>query len=236
MILNTLVKTVKRKSHRGNQAVTTDLITQDIIACVNEAARELARLIPKRYWWAQSSFDTIIGTTGVPAVYSLDPAVQEPIAFYYVANGSVLYTMAKIDSDHEWLRGIWNPIMPPNFPRLFRQIGPDADNNKQIEIFPVANAIYTVKYEYYKIRHADLTVDDLASEVPNFPDWVQDAIEKGALYLFLKGFDDAGLLGAKTDYEEAKMALEISDEQNKDSDIRIRLFTPNYNMPGFTLD
>ena len=236
MLLSTLVKTVKRKSHRGNQLVTTDAITTDIIACVNECTRELARLLPKRYWHKASSFLTSVGTTGVPAVYSLDADVQEPIVFYYVANGSILYTMTKIDSDREWIRGIWNPVMPPNFSRLYRQIGPDANGYKQIELFPVPAGIYTMQYEYYKTRHADLTISDINSEVPDFPDWVQDAIEKGALYIFLKGFDDAGLPAAEKDYFMAREALEESDEQNKDSDLRFRLFTPNYNMPGFTLD
>lgn len=236
MLLSTLVQTVKRKSHRGNQAITTDQITLDIIACVNETARELATLLPKRYWHAASTIAVTQGTTGVPSVYSLDPTVQEPIVFYYVANGSVLYTMTKIDSDREWIRGIWNPIMSPNWPRLYRQIGPDASGNKQIEIFPVPQENITVQYEFYRTRSPDVSITNINAQLPDFPDWVQDAIEKGALYYFLKQFDDAGAEASMGDYHAAIKRLEYSDEQNKDSDLRFRLFTPNYNMPGFTLD
>lgn len=236
MLLNSVVKTIKRDSHRGNQAITTDQITIDIVACVNRAIRDLVKLVPKRYWWDKKTFATAAGTAGTPDIYSLDSTVQELIALYYVANGTVLYTLTKIDSDREWVRGIWNPIMSTNFPRLYREIGYTTGKLKQVELFPVSNAVYTVNYEFYKTQGADLTTADLNTEIPNFPDWVQDAIEKGGLYYFLKGFDDAGLPAAKLDYEQAKMALEISGEQNKDSDLRMRLYTPNYNMPGFTLD
>ncbi len=235
MLLSTCVKTVKRKSHRGNQSVTTDQVTLDIIACINETCRELARLLPKRYWWTSSTLTTAIGTAGTHAVLSLASDCQEPIVFSYTFN-NVFYTLTKIDSDREFMRSVWNPVTTPNFPRLYRQIGPDASGNKQIEIFPMANQVYTIDYEYYKTRSIDRVIEDLDSEIPDFPDWVQDAIEKGATYLFLKGFDDSKTAEAFADYRLAKEALEESDEQNKDSDIRMRLFTPNYNMPGFTLD
>lgn len=236
MLLNTVVKTVKRKSHRGDQAITTDLITTDIIACINESIRDLVKLIPKRYWRKTgSSISLTLGVAGTPAVYSLASDVQEPINFFYVDN-NVLYVMEKIASDREWIRGIWNPANSVNFPRFYREIGADSSGYKQIELFPIPHKSLTLQNEYYKTQGSDLTTSDLSTQIPNFPDYVQDCVEKGALYYFYKGFDDQAQVIAKADYEESKKALEFSDDQDKDLDVSLRLCIPNYNMPGFTLE
>ena len=237
MILNTLVKTVKRKSHRGSQSVTTDQITTDIVACANEAIRDMIKLVPKRFWFKQSTVAVTVGVAGTAAVYSLASDVLEPINFWYNTGGSK-YVLEKIDSDQEWINGVWDPNAAIQKPRYYREIGPNSSTfYKQIEIFPIADASYTLNYEYYKTKGADLTTSsaDLAAEITIIPDYCHDAIEKGALYYFLKGFDDPAGEVAKRDYEQAKLDVEIADERDKDSDLRLRLTRPYYNVPGFRL-
>lgn len=235
MLLNTVVKTIKRKSHRGNQSVTTDQITTDIVACVNEAIRDTEKLIPKRFWWKQGTISLTLGVAGTPAVYSLASDVSEPIKFYYVVSG-VYYVLTKVISDSEWIDNIWDPTTSVNRPYYYREIGLDSSGFRQIEVFPVANSSITLTYEYYKLKDADLTTSGLSTEIPNVPDKYQDVIEKGALYYFLKGFDDPGGEIALRDYEKAQMALEIGDEQDQDADLRLRFNTMRYDLPGFRLE
>ena len=89
MVLNTVIKTIKRKSHRGSQTITTDTITTDVIACINEAIRDVAKLIPKRYWFKQSSVALTVGVAGTASVWSLASDVQEAILFHYTSNNAI---------------------------------------------------------------------------------------------------------------------------------------------------
>lgn len=234
MLLNTIVKTIKRKSHRGSQTITTDTITADIIACINEAIRDVARLVPKRYWFKQSTIAVTVGVAGTPSLWPLPTDCQEPILFHYTANNSVT-RLVKIDSDAEWIDKIWNINQAVNKPIYYREVGLTS-TTKQIEIFPIADGSYTLNIEYYKNKPTDLTTSDLSTEIPTIPDSVQDAVEKGALYYFLKGFDDSLQMVAKKDYEESKLEMEIADERNLDSDIRFRFNMTRSSMlpPGFT--
>lgn len=235
MLLNTVVKSVKRKSHRGSQSVTTDQITTDIVACVNEALRDLQKLLPKRYWFKQGTVSVTTGVAGTAAVFSLPSDCQEPILFHYTTS-NVLYRLKKIDSDTEWFN-LWDPATAINKPAYFREIGANASTgNKQIEIFPISDANYTLNVEYYKTKGTDLTTSDLSTEIPSVPDHVQDVIEKGALYYFLKGFDDPLGQVAKMDYEEAKQAMEVSDERDLDSDLRLRWGMIRNDAPHFRQD
>lgn len=236
MLLSTIVKTIKRKSHRGSQAVTTDQITTDIIACVNEAIRDVVKLIPKRYWFKQGTIALSAGTQAVPALYSLPSDCQEAILFHYTANSSV-FKLVKIDSDAEWIDKIWNINQTTFRPTYYREVGINASTSyKQIEVFPIPDGSYTLNCEYYKNKPADLTTSDLAIEIPTIPDSVQDTVEKGGLYYFLKGFDDALGMVAEKDYEKAKMSMEIADERDLDSDVRLRFAMVKSSLlpPGFT--
>lgn len=222
MLVNTAVKSIKRKSHRGDQAVTTDRITLDILACLSEAIRDVSKLLPKRYWHKQgTALSLVLGTAGTPAVYSLASDVQEPIVFHYTDNGS-LRTLIKVDSDAEWFKKYWNPAAEVGKPVYYRELGPDASGYKRIEVFPIPDGSISLNNEYYKVKGADLTTSDLQTEIPNIPDHVQDAVEKGGLYYFLKGFDDSLQGVAKADYMEAKSAMDQSDESDQDADLRLR--------------
>lgn len=236
MTLLTLVNTVKRKSHRGSQSITTDQITTDIIACVNEAFRDVFKLLPKRNFWKTTTVAVTSGVAGTPAVYSLASDVQEPIGFWYSLNNSY-YKLAKIQSDTEWMQSVWNPNEAINTPLYYRELGPNSSTGyKQIEIFPIANASITLNYEYYKTKSADKTVADIAAELTDIPDYLIDVVEKGAYYYFIKGFDDPAAEIAKSDYEQAKLSFEIADESNRDQLPAFRFQRRRYQVPGFRLD
>lgn len=222
MLVNTAVKSIKRKSHRGDQAVTTDQITLDVLACLSEAIRDVSKLLPKRYWHKQgTALSLVVGVAGTPAAYSLASDVQEPILFHYTSGGA-LYNLVKVDSDAEWFKKIWSPAAAVGKPMYYRELGPDASGYKRIEVFPIPDGSYSLSNEYYKVKGADLTTSDLQVEIPNIPDHVQDAVEKGGLYYFLKGFDDPLQAVAKVDYNEAKEAMNQSDEADQDANLRMR--------------
>jgi len=224
VILKVAVDTIKRKAHRGDRAITTDNITADIVACIAEAFREVIRLVPKRFLHDSSTIAVTAGVAGTPSVWSLASTCQEPIYFHYTDGGNYR-KLSKITSDHEWLDQVWEPASPVNLPNYFREIGPDASGNRQIEIFPVPSKDLTISYEFYKRHTADMTVANLSGddqEIPLIPDLYHDAVEKGGLYLFLKGFDDQAAQIALQDYEKAKLDLTISDENDLDDDITFR--------------
>lgn len=176
------------------------------------------------------------GVAGTAAVYSLASDVQEPIAFHYTNSGSY-YVLCKIDSDQEWLTKIWNPNTAIGLPIWYRETYPNASTAyKQIEIFPIANTSITLNYEYYKTKGTDLTssTTDLATEIPNIPDYCHDAVWKGGLYRFLKGFDDPAQIKAQEDYERAKLAMDVADEKDLDTDLRWRWDRSNGSIPHGT--
>lgn len=221
MLLNTAVKNVKRYSHRGDQAITTDTITADIVAAINDARRDLAKHIPKRYLHVQaaSPLALVDGT----AIYSLASDVMEPSVFHWTLN-NCLYVPKKVDSDREWFEIIYSPGQTNNIPRFYRELGPVSGTVKRIEFFPTPNQSISCDYEYYKdVCITDLTTADLDDEIPDFPGYLHDALWKGALYYFLKGFDDVeGLAGADKDYKMATGALEVSEDQDQDQEISFR--------------
>jgi len=105
----------------------------------------------------------------------------------------------------------------------FREIGPNSGTGyKQIELFPIPSSNITLNIEYYRTKGTDYTTSDLGSEITEIPDYVQDLLEKGALYYFLKGFDDPLQAIAKQDYQEAKLAFEQADEADLDGNVCFR--------------
>ena len=236
MLLSTLCNTVKRESHRGNQSITTDQITTDIVACANEALRDVYKMVPKRYFWKQGTVAVTTGTIAVPSVWSLASDCQEAIVFWYVwPLGSSLFKLAKVQSDQEWFQGVWTNVTPPNQPIYFRDIGLDTSGARTIEIFPPSSQSLTLNYEYYIKKPSDLTTANLSAEIPVIPDLYHDVIAKGALYYFLKGYDDKLQAVAKADYDSAKLAVEEADENNQDGTLALRWQKTQTMLPGFRL-
>lgn len=218
MLLNTAVKNIKRYTHRGDQTITTDTITTDCIAAVNDARRDLVKFIPKRFLHKQGTPLSVVSGT---ATYSLASDVLEPIVFRFTLSNT-LYVPVKIDSDREWFQGIYSPSNPNDIPKFYREIGPSSAL-KRIELFPTPNQTISMDYEYYKDPCAtDLSTSDLLTEIPDFPGYLHDGLWKGGMYYFLKGFDDPAQVQAKKDYDQAIEALEETDEQDQDSDLAFR--------------
>jgi hypothetical protein len=236
MLLNTLCNTVKRKSHRGSQSVTTDTITTDIIACANEAIRDVYKHVPKKYFHALGTVAVTAGTIGVPSTWSLDSSCQSPETFWYIwSPGNAQFTLSKVQSNAEWFHAVWNVNTSPYQPIYFRDLGLDTSGNWQIEIFPASNTALTLNYEYYIKKPADLNSSNLLQEIPVIPDLYHDVIEKGALYYFIKGFDDAAGETALKDYERAQEAMDEADDNNLDGDAAFRWQKKQTMLPGFRL-
>lgn len=226
MVLNDLVVRVKTRSHRGDTAITTDAITQQIIDAVNDSRREVIRKIPKQWLRATSTFNTVAGThqTAALPLYDLPADCQEPVLLRYAFNGAD-YFLSKVESEREFYLNLFGTTVVENKPLFFFDAGVNQTTRcRQVYVWPIADQVYTIYLTYMMDPTlVDLTTADLALDIPVFPSYVQDMLWKGALYHFLKNFDDPMGQVAKLDYEEAKMAVDQADEQDLDSDLQFRM-------------
>jgi len=234
--LNDIVKRVKLYSHRGDQAVTSDQITADILLAVSDANRDARKRIPKR--WFHKKATPLVVVQGTPT-YALAVDVQEPIIFRYIDDNNDMYPL-KIDSDREWFERIFDNDHPEDLPDFYREIGQTAAGLKQIEFFPTPSKSITMEYEYYKNDATDFTTSDLEDEVSEVPEYLHDVLWKGGLYYFLKAFDDAGQVIAKADYAESLELMDQSDDSDQDTDLSWRFQTDRRfgetDTPRFRLD
>lgn len=217
MTLNDAIKRVKLYSHRGDQTVTIDTITSDIIIAINDVRRDLVKRIPKRWLWVNASVQ--LAFVQSTSTYSLVSEVQEPIHFWFTDGGQDFH-LTKVSSDKEWFAKFYDSQASEDRPRIYRER--ITSGTKQIEVFPTPDASYSVNYEYYKFPTSDLSTSDLSTALPDIPDYNHDVIWKGGLYYYLKAFDDPGQVMAKQDYLEATNASDISDERDLDEDVRFR--------------
>ena|SRR5579859_2007552 len=220
MLLNDVVNRVKDRSHRGNVNITTDDVTAQILRAINDARRELIRFLPKQFL-RKTSFITVSNPT---ITYSLASDCQEPLILHYTFQG-VEYILKKIESEREFYINLYIFTQAQNRPFFYVDMGYDASKNRQIQIYPIPdlNGPYTVNYTYFKDpTMTDLGTADLAIEFPDFPSFMQDAIWKGALYHFLKNFDDPLQQVAKADYDASILALDIAENEDQDLELCIR--------------
>lgn len=230
MLLNDAVKRVKDRAHRGDVDITTDVITAQIIRAMSDTFKELTRRIPRKKLWKQATLSIVQGT----ATYSLASDVQEPIIFHYTVNNS-LNLPVKSDSDREWFQDIFTPNADQRDPTWYREIGPDGSDNKQIEFYPTPKQALTVNYEYYRNPEIEFTTSDLSNQIPAIPEQLHDALWKGALHKFLKGFDDQnGEDRAKLDYADALSDYDSEEDNDFDTELSLRFGgAPSLKEPNF---
>lgn len=157
-------------------------------------------------------------------LYDLPTDCQEPLLLRYNFNGAD-YFLSKVESEREFYLNVFGTTVAPNKPLFFFDAGVNqATASRQIYIWPIADIVYTVFLTYMMDPTlVDLTTANLSQAIPVFPSYIQDALWKGALYHFLKNFDDQMGQVAKADYEAAKLEVEIADERDLDSDLQFRL-------------
>ena len=230
MLLSNAVKRIKDRSHRGDVNITTDDITAQILRACSDSKRELMRRIPRRKLWKQATLSIVQGTT----TYSLASDTQELVVIRYTVDNSLKLPL-KADSDREWYQTIFDPNAAQADPTHYREVGPDGSDNKQVEFYPTPKQAITFTYEYYKTPNTEFTTSDLTNEIADIPEQLHDALWKGALYGFLKGFDDPGQAVAKSDYNEALLAYDIQEDEDQDSDLAFRfgLSGSLVNKPNF---
>jgi hypothetical protein len=229
MTINDAINRVKLFSHRGNQAITTDQITTDILNCLNESWVDLCQLLPRQAFRQDSDTNgTNITTVNGQDIYSLagNPyPVQELVIIHYFFN-NVNYNMKKCESEREFWGQYFYLSTAVNRPFVYVPYGFDNTGVKQIRLFPVPDQNYNLKYTFY----IDPTTIDfkallLSAQIPFLPSYLQTALWKGALYYFLKAFDDPAQVNAKADYESAKVRQDISEDADMDSDLQFRFDT-----------
>lgn len=225
MTLNDLVKRVKDRTYRGDVDVTTDDITAQIIRAANDARRKLIRRLPKEYLRKTSTISVVQGTT----TYSLASDVQEPLLFRYTSSNAE-YIVRKVDSEREFYDLLYSASAAQNKPTHYFDAGRDNSGYRQVILYPTPDASYTVNYTYYKDpSRTELTTSDLATEIPDVPSYLQDALVSGTIWLFLMTVDDkAAQDRAKADFMQDLIESDIAESEDQDSDLRFRFDVKRY--------
>lgn len=224
MTLNDVVKRVKDKSHKGDPNVTSDEVTAQIIRAVEDARRELVRYLPKHFL-RKDATSPIVWNFGSSVIQPLASDVMDLMIIRYTFL-NVEYVLKRVESEREYYLTLFIRSQSVNRPFFYVEKGLDASGNKQIEIYPPCdtNGPYNLNYTYYKDpTRTTLTTGDLGTEFPDFPSYMQDAAWKGALFHFLKNFDDVAMLaGSKQEYEEGKQQLDDIEDSDQDLELQMR--------------
>jgi hypothetical protein len=229
MTVNDAINRVKLFSHRGSQAITNDQITTDILNCLNESWVDICQLLPRQAFRQDSDVNgTNIVTVSGQDIYPLSGntyPVQELIIMHYFFN-NVNYNMKKVESEREFWGQYFYLSTAVNRPFVYCPWGFNASGVKQVRVFPVPDQNYNLKYSFYiDPTTIDFKTLALSAAIPFFPSYLQTALWKGALYYFLKAFDDPAQEIALQDYEKAKMRQDMSEDADLDSDLQFRFDT-----------
>lgn len=221
-----VVNRVKLLSHRGDQTITNDKITTDILNCINLSWEDLCQLLPRQAFRT----DSIVNSTDIVTVQGIDIysmvgnpyPVQELIIVHYSFNGNN-YNLQKIESEREFWNKFFYQSASQNRPYVYCPWGFDSNGVKQIRIFPIPDIAYTLHYSFYvDPTSIDFRTQSLTSNIPFLPTYLQFALWRGTLYYFLKAFDDPGQTVALADYEKAKVRQDISEDADMDGDTQFR--------------
>lgn len=184
--------------------------------------------MPKDFARTASTVATVNGTS----TYSLASDVQQIILLRYTTGGAD-YLIDRVPSQQEFYNKVYGSTVSNNKPRFYFQLGPDTNYYKQIQLFPVPDAAYTINYSYYRIIGAtQLTTTNLNSEIPYIPKQYHDAVWKIGLYEFLKGFDDPYQARAKADAQEALAQIEQMQDLDMDDGGSFRFDTTRRDFRG----
>lgn len=222
------VNNVKLETHRGNQSITTDQITTDILACMNMAWEDLCKLLPRQAFRQDSSTNgTNIPTVQGTDIYALSGntyPVQELIIVHYVFNGNN-YNLEKIESEQEFWRKFYYQSTSQQRPYVYCPWGFDnsTPRNKQIRLFPIPDQVYTIQYSYYvDPTTIDFTTQTLSSEIPFLPGYLQFALWRGAYYYYLRSYDDPAQTLALSEYTKAQIQQDAAEESDQDGNLQMR--------------
>ena len=228
MTVNDAVKRVKDRSHKGDVDVTTDETTNQILRAINDARRDVINRTPKDWLRKTGSFATVSGTS----TYSLASDSNGPLFFRYTTSNTD-YFPKKIDTEREFYQKIYNSNTSNNKPRYYFDAGRDSSGYHQIILFPTPDAAYTINYVYMKDPTlTDISSSDFNTQIPDVDTANHDVIWKGALYYFLKNFDDPLQLVAKKDYDEALQTLDDANDEDLDTDLQFRWDISKFNSLG----
>lgn len=213
MTLNDIVKRIKDRTYKGSTSVTTDEVTAQIIRAINDCRRKIVRQLPKEYFRKTGTLSIVQGTT----TYSLASDVLEPLLFWFETGGA-LYHLTKVPTEKEFRQLVYDPNSSQNNPEFYFDAGRDSSGYRQIVLFPTPSGALTVNYTYYKDpTRTELTTSDLATEFPDIPSSLQDVVTHGAMWLFLKCFDDVSAQDrAKMEFDRALIEMDIAEEMDLD--------------------
>lgn len=224
MLLNDIVLRVKDRAHKGDPNITTDVVTAQIIRAACDARRDLVRYLPKHFL-RKDAVAPLTYAFGDNPIKPLASDLMDAMIFRYTFQG-VEYVLKRIESEREYYLTLYIKSQSVNRPFFYVEKGLDGSGNKQIELYPPCdtNGPYNINYTYYKDpTKIELTTLDLNTEFPDFPSYMQDAIWKGALFYFLKNFDDSQMLAtAKSDYDDSKNQLDQIEDSDQDLELQIR--------------
>lgn len=189
---------------------------------VNLAISDLATMLPREAFRNEVTIPTVQGTDIYAVATGTSYPVQEIIKIHYVFS-SVIYNLKKIESEKEFWGQYYVLNAAQNRPYVYCPWGLDASKNKQIRVFPVPDAVYSLVIPYFAdITSVMLTVSNLNSELPFLQPYLQKAIWKGARAYYLQSFDDPNAPMAMAEYEKSKVQQDAAEDADMDSDLQFR--------------
>lgn len=201
MTLQQAVDIIKRLSHRGDTATTSDVTTSIILDSINATRRELSLQFPKLFSYKTDTFTTVAGTQ----VYSLNVDVLELEMIRYQNSSGNNVILKRIDSAEDFYGTFFTDNTAPTSKRsapTHYWEGELSSLAKRIRLDPIPDAAYTVVYHYWKQPTTDiLTTTELSAAIPEIPVQYHNVIWKGGLYYVLKAYDDPGTDSALRDYK-----------------------------------
>lgn len=222
MTLNAIIKRIKARSHRGDQSITNDSITSDIIMAIEDARKDITKLIPKD---ANRTTGSFVGTADSAGPFSLASDLIEPIAFWYTISGQD-YSLTKVPSEREFRKYMFSSTAVAGKPAYYFEAGPDSSGYRRIQTeVPFDSNAPTVNYSYYKdptktplIAGTAPTSVELITEITNIPNHLANALWVGGLAYFLQNFDDDAKTYWNQKFGQMLMGIEIDEESNPDED------------------
>src|SRR3990167_5103898 len=183
MLVSQLVSNIKRKAQYGDVSVTSDTVTSDIIAFLNNRMYEVWRKWPWEWSLYAVSFDTVVGTTD----YTLNSNAGAILALTAGTGGYLKVLSWKryldwfINNQVDPVTGIATVPANGNVTHYVK-IGRDSSGNLKIRLWRPPSEVVSIT-GFGKQRITAVTVADIAAgtSIAYFPPEHQTVLENGVL-------------------------------------------------------
>jgi hypothetical protein len=183
--------------------------------------RALVRMAEIHDWSWLKVFDASIATVSGTESYSLASGVKKIYAIWL--QDSARRKLRLID-DRRFREIYTQATTPQGNPLYYRNYGRDSSGNRKIALYPVPNAVLTLKYDYVKEITLLVNNTDDVREVTGMPAHMVDAWIELATAIGYREQDDSDYQSAMAEAVERVIRLAAEDGAEIDDEIRAAAF------------